>query len=37
MRDRQFPLYREELEHDSCGVGAVADLEGKSSVWSLPI
>ena len=29
MRDRQFPLYREELEHDSCGVGAVADLEGK--------
>ena len=20
MRDRQYPLYHEELEHDSCGV-----------------
>ena len=28
MRDAQYPLYREELEHDSCGVGAIADLRG---------
>ena len=29
MRDRQYPLYHEELEHDSCGVGAVVDLNAK--------
>ncbi len=29
MRDREFPLYHEELEHDSCGVGAIVDLSGK--------
>jgi len=28
MRDRQYPLYHEEMEHESCGVGAVADLNG---------
>ena len=26
MKDRQYPLYHKELEHDSCGVGAVVDL-----------
>ena len=31
MKDRQYPLYHEELEHDSCGVGAVADLNGKAT------
>ena len=31
MRDQQYPLYREELEHDSCGVGAIVDLGGKST------
>ena len=31
MRDRQYPLYHEELEHDSCGVGAVVDLNAKST------
>ena len=29
MRDRQYPLYHEELEHESCGVGAIVDLNGK--------
>ena len=31
MRDRQYPLYHEETEHESCGVGAVADLSGKAT------
>ena len=31
MRDPQYPLYREELEHESCGVGAIADLTGKAT------
>ena len=31
MRDRQYPLYHEELEHDSCGVGAVVDLSAKAT------
>ena len=31
MRDRQYPLYHEELEHDSCGVGAVVDLNAKAT------
>ena len=31
MRDRQYPLYHEELEHESCGVGAIVDLSGKST------
>ena len=31
MRDRQYPLYHEELEHESCGVGAVADLNGRAT------
>ncbi len=26
MKDRQYPLYHQELEHESCGVGAVVDL-----------
>ena len=28
MRDPNYPLYHHELEHESCGVGAVADLKG---------
>ena len=31
MRDRQYPLYHEESEHESCGVGAIADLSGKAT------
>ena len=31
MRDREYPLYQEALEHESCGVGAVADLTGKAT------
>ena len=31
MKDRQYPLYHEELEHESCGVGAVADLSGRAT------
>ncbi len=31
MRDSRYPLYREELEHESCGVGAIADLSGKAT------
>ncbi len=31
MRDLQYPLYHEELEHESCGVGAIVDLSGKST------
>ncbi len=29
MRDPNYPLYRSEMEHESCGVGAVVDLSGK--------
>ncbi|MBR2823569.1 MAG: glutamate synthase large subunit [Clostridia bacterium] len=31
MQDRQYPLYHEELEHESCGVGAIIDLSGKAT------
>ena len=31
MRERQYPLYHEEMEQESCGVGAVADLNGKAT------
>ena len=31
MRDRQYPLYHEETEHESCGVGAVVDLNGRAT------
>ena len=31
MRDPLYPLYREDTEHESCGVGAVADLTGKAT------
>ncbi len=31
MRDLQYPLYHEEMEHESCGVGAVVDLSGKAT------
>ncbi|PKL11290.1 MAG: hypothetical protein CVV52_14425, partial [Spirochaetae bacterium HGW-Spirochaetae-8] len=27
----QWGLYRKEFEHDSCGVGIVADIKGKAS------
>ena len=29
MKDRQYPLYHSEMEHDACGVGAIADLKGR--------
>ncbi len=31
MRDWQYPLYHGEMEHESCGVGAVADLNGRAT------
>ena len=31
MVDRRFPLYRPELEHESCGVGAIVDLGGRAT------
>ena len=31
MKDQQYPLYHQELEHESCGVGAIVDLSGKST------
>ena len=31
MQDRRYPLYHEELEHENCGVGAVADLNGRAT------
>ena len=31
MRDEQYPLYHPELEHESCGVGAIVDLTGKAT------
>ena len=31
MQDRMYPLYHEEFEHESCGVGAIADLSGKAT------
>ncbi len=29
--DNQYPLYRPEMEHESCGVGAVVDLSGRAT------
>ncbi len=31
MTDRRYPLYHEEFEHESCGVGAIADLNRKAT------
>ena len=31
MRDRNYPLYHPELEHESCGVGAIVDLSGRAT------
>ena len=31
MRDQFYPLYRPEMEHESCGVGAVVDLNGRAT------
>ena len=34
MRDMdggQYPLYHPELEHESCGVGAIVDLSGRAT------
>ena len=31
MYDRQYPLYHPELEHESCGVGAIVDLSGRAT------
>ena len=30
-RDERFPLYQPSLEHDSCGVGFVANIKGQAS------
>ena len=31
MYDQQYPLYRPEMEHESCGVGAIVDLGGRAT------
>lgn len=31
MYDRQYPLYHPDLEHESCGVGAIVDLGGRAT------
>ena len=31
MYDQQYPLYHPELEHESCGVGAIVDLSGRAT------
>ena len=31
MQDRQYPLYHQELEHESCGVGAIVDLKCRAT------
>ena len=31
MIDQQYPLYHPELEHESCGVGAIVDLGGRAT------
>ena len=31
MVDQQYPLYHPELEHESCGVGAIIDLSGRAT------
>ena len=31
MRARGQGLYRPEFEHDSCGIGAVVDIQGRAS------
>ena len=31
VRDQDYPLYQSELEHESCGVGAIVDLSGKAT------
>ena len=31
VRDQQYPLYHEDMEHESCGVGAIVDLSGKAT------
>ena len=31
MYDAQYPLYHPELEHESCGVGAIVDLGGRAT------
>jgi len=31
MVDQQYPLYHPEMEHESCGVGAIVDLSGRAT------
>lgn len=31
MRDPEYPLWRSEFEHESCGVGAIVDLSGRAA------
>ena len=31
MHDPDYPLWRSEFEHESCGVGAIVDLSGKAT------
>ena len=31
MRDPEYPLWRSEYEHESCGVGAIVDLSGRAT------
>ena len=31
MADQQYPLYHPEMEHESCGVGAIVDMSGRAT------
>jgi glutamate synthase (NADPH/NADH) large chain len=33
MRDASYGLYDPAFEHDSCGFGVIANVEGKASAW----
>ena len=33
MRDGQAGLYDPAFEHDSCGFGVIANIDGKDSAW----
>lgn len=34
----QAPLYREEFEHDNCGIGACVNIKGRRAMprWKTP-
>ena len=36
IKERQG-LYRQEFEHDNCGIGAVVNIKGKNPTKQLPM